>query len=227
MKSYACSFHGKIHCFAALTLLMLVFFCFRAEADETRTGASKARMQCLKTGLRNFQADLGFFPKASGGIDDDPDAYFLDARSGLGFASSTNCLSVNNAAGYLMNGMDEAAFKKRWKGPYMDNEPEEFMTDCWGMPFIYIRHRKGLYLWAAGQDGRFDDFDKIITSTTYGDNDGEDDMVVMVNEFDNLVENKNIEALIKEANLKSKRNPSRTESGMNFFGSLFKLFGLD
>ena len=77
----------------------------------------------------------------------------------------------------------------------MDGVPEDFMFDMWGMPFIYFRYEKSLYLWSAGQDGQFDLVKTVLASSIYEG----DDMIIEIHRFRKTVINNRVENAIQAA----------------------------
>lgn len=183
--------------------------------DQSRVSATKSMMSCIKSAFLAFHSDLGNCPFADSNPDE-PLAYFMGQKAGLGMTNATNCLFSNEVAGFNYLGIGKEKFIKRWKGPYLDSDAEDNFFDCWGMPFVYVRHSKFLFLWSAGQDGKFDDLDVLISShsfsgfkpgtltfpvsTTY---DG-DDILVSIKRFRHTVVNSNIKKLVEWAILKRK-----------------------
>ncbi len=141
---------------------------------------TKSRMSNLKSAMLNYKADLGSFPFA-GTNKNLKSAYKMNIASALGSATSTNCLYSDEIPGFKYLGLEKEAYLKRWKGPYLDGEPIDYMCDLWDKPFRYFAHEKNIYIQSAGKNGIFDPVEKIL-QTNYGDSDkvGEDDILVSI-----------------------------------------------
>lgn len=163
----------KSRLLSVLLILAISTICFA----QSKLSATKAKMSNLKTALVNFKADFGNFPFA-GTDPNDAKAYFIGPKSGLGFTNNSNCLVSDKILNFDNLGLDEKTYKKRWKGPYMDYNPDDFLYDYWNTPFVMVRYEKGLYLWSAGEDGEFDPIDDVLLST-YGGN----DVIITISRF--------------------------------------------
>lgn len=122
-----------------------------------RITATKAALNNLKTALNSFKADLGQYPRlgVSGEVKISAN-YIVSAEAGLGYTTDDNCL-VTDAPGYWKRmGLTEAQYKKRWKGPYIDGDPSDFLYDPWGNEIRYGHFEGRLYLWSSGPDGEFE-----------------------------------------------------------------------
>lgn len=166
--------------------------------DQGRASATKSNLQTLKSALIAFQNDVGRFPYndtatvgASGDIkrakaaynNYSGTAYFAasDNTTGavvLGITDDTNCLSKVDitAQGTYLNITN---YDKRWKGPYMDGNPSDFMFDAWGNQVRYEAIGRNLYLWSPGADGNF----STLAEAEKGDEEETDDILVSVAKF--------------------------------------------
>ena len=190
----------------ALTMLVLPGPLF---ADQSRTSTTKARLSSLKSALLSYKSDLGHFPFAFTNSED-ANAYFTGIKSGMGYSPDTNCLVEADIEGFANLGLSKADYSRRWKGPYMDEEPEEFMYDYWGMPFIYLRYEDSLYLWSAGQDGKFDNVTAVVDTSRYGG----DDIVFSIARFRKSLVNDKIDSLIIAANARCREEQKYREPGV-------------
>ncbi|NLI75298.1 MAG: prepilin-type N-terminal cleavage/methylation domain-containing protein [Candidatus Riflebacteria bacterium] len=140
--------------------------------DQGKSAATKAAMTNLKTALVNYNNDLGRFPHttstSSANTINAADTVALDATY------DKNVLVNNTVTGTFTN-MGINAYSKRWKGPYMDSNPEEFMMDAWDAKIKYYHWNKGIYLHSAGPDGAMD-----AVTTVAGPNYDGDDILVSV-----------------------------------------------
>jgi hypothetical protein len=160
-----------------LLSLFLVFALSTTCFAQSKISATKSMMSNLKTALINYKADFGYYPFA-GNDANDAKAYFIGPKAGLGFTTNSNCLVSDKIINFENLGLDEKTYQKRWKGPYMDDTPEEFLYDCWKTPFVMIRYEKGLYLWSAGYDGEFDPIDRVLDSSYEGN-----DLMMTISRF--------------------------------------------
>jgi prepilin-type N-terminal cleavage/methylation domain-containing protein len=127
--------------------------------DQGKASATRAAMQNVKTALVNYNNDLGKFPFvwADGTSAQTPLQYNLADIQLLGDSEGQNVL-VNGET--LMTdttqanlGIKNDVYTKRWKGPYMDSDPSEFMVDAWESKITYCHYNKALYLFSNGPDG--------------------------------------------------------------------------
>ncbi|MBF0499883.1 MAG: prepilin-type N-terminal cleavage/methylation domain-containing protein [Candidatus Riflebacteria bacterium] len=65
-------------------------------------------------------------------------------------------------------GLPIAVYKRRWKGPYMDSDPSDFMYDAWDSKIRYRYDNNMLWLQSFGPDG-IDDFDDAISPSPTSD----------------------------------------------------------
>lgn len=146
----------------------------------------RMKMHFVKTSLLTFKSDLGFLPFA-GTDENDPEAYFTSKEAGLGFEDATNCLMTSKSDFFHRMGLSEEKYLKQWKGPYLDTSASDYFLDGFGNPIIYLCWNKAIYLWSAGDDGKFDFSINLDTNTgkTHGKiPEGQaDDIVVKVCEL--------------------------------------------
>ena len=145
--------------------------------DQGKAAATRASMQNIKTALVNFNNDLGKFPHTGTVYAGTAARTAINSACTeyLGDTLDKNILvELNTAAGDSNMGI--SAFAKRWKGPYMDSEPAEFMTDAWESKIRYSYSQKAIYLHSWGPDGG-NDYD--ATDLNVG-NEDTDDIVMSV-----------------------------------------------
>ena len=118
--------------------------------DQGRASATKSKMSSLKSAMLAYQSDVGRLPFA-GGNKRKASAY--NAEKVLSYNDpDKNVLSSN----YEITGVDNFGinnYQKKWKGPYMDSDPSDFMVDAWGNNIVYCAADKNVYLWSYGPDG--------------------------------------------------------------------------
>lgn len=142
--------------------------------------ATKAKMSNLKTALINFRADFGFF--LFEGNQTSLDAYERANRFVLGPEDKTNVFFSDAYPGpFLIEAVscDEETYRKRWKGPYLDGDAKDAFTDSYGNRIWYRAEKQGLFLHSAGEDGKFDEIEKVLDDSTYRG----DDVLVRVAKF--------------------------------------------
>lgn len=136
--------------------------------DQGKASATKASMQNVKTALVNFNNDLGKFPftGTNGSVQT---AHGTGCQAILlGTTYDLNVLVSNTVTtGYCYLGICEATYQKRWKGPYMDADPNEFMNDAWMGPLLYQYDSKALYLHSAGPDGVYENKPTDVSNGAY------------------------------------------------------------
>ncbi len=135
-------------------------------SDQGYVAATKAAMQNLKTALVNFNSDIGRYPRI--GVNSIPLAYAKADLKLLG--TRPDNILVSSLAGVSNSiGMDYGIFLKLWKGPYMDADPNDFMTDSWESKIKYEYHDGRLWLHSAGPDGEFQPIDQVAIDNYEGD----------------------------------------------------------
>ena len=156
--------------------------------DQGRASATKSKMSNLKSALIQYQGDVGRFPYIGG-----------STNIGCSTAFDQNTLMCDNDEDYnvlVCNSNDNVKmpnYGRKWKGPYMDSDPSDFMFDSWGNRIMYVRHKKNLYLVSLGANGVTDtfygsgasyDYDKAFKDQTNADRDEDnDDIVISVTRF--------------------------------------------
>ncbi|HNV70928.1 MAG TPA: hypothetical protein PKO06_14595 [Candidatus Ozemobacteraceae bacterium] len=124
----------------------------------------KAQMTNLKTGLICYQNDLGKPPFVG------PTMSAANLER-----ADTHCLGTTYARNVLVNdtiskpfenlGLPIHLYRKRWKGPYMDSDPAEFMNDPWGKKIVYTLATTTLFLHCGGPDAKRD---PLVTAIALG-----------------------------------------------------------
>lgn len=123
--------------------------------ESGRISATKSQFSSLRAALQAFGQDLGGLPRdtSKAGINQYNDA----ADDILGDSFDTNIL-INDKQSLNLLGMEPETYQRRWKGPYMDGNPSDFMLDAWGSKIQYIAHKdsRSIYLHSYGPDGMKD-----------------------------------------------------------------------
>lgn len=156
--------------------------------DQGKASATKGSFANLKTALTNFSADIGHYPHAGcASAKSDATFYANVSACGLGGTVEDNVLLSDTVASTSLHDVDDwarcglsgTAYTRRWKGPYMDGDPEDFMIDAWGNPVKYGVYKKTIFFHSSGADGGFDNAANIIGCSDYKDTDGDDICVVV------------------------------------------------
>lgn len=151
-----------------------------------RRTETKATMANVKVALTHYHRDLGRYPHL--GDAQEYDAIHIDAAEAvLGITETTNVLwssDVSSVQGWDFQGLAANDFRKRWRGPYLETTPDDFMMDAWQNRIRYRTVGRTIFLWSAGPDGVHDEgeFPKAAGNETY-DNPANDDIIMTVGRF--------------------------------------------
>ena len=119
--------------------------------DQGRASATKSKMSSLKSALLAYQSDVGRLP------------YDCDKNKMVSY-NQNKLLDSEDSEKNVLTALDNSVFgtkpnnyNRKWKGPYMDSDPSDFMYDSWGNLICYRAQQgtKNVYLWSAGPDGDF------------------------------------------------------------------------
>lgn len=159
--------------------------------DQGRSSATKANLSSLKTALLSYQRDIGRFPFCGDGnmrlkvnynnveYDATDEVWKVGGEGGkiIGSITGNNVLVTNEE---LLGGM-VGGYQRRYKGPYMDSNPEEFMNDSWGSPIHYFAETQTIYLRSTGVNGSAEAVNAILQCTEEEKEEGEvDDILVPI-----------------------------------------------
>ncbi len=126
--------------------------------DQGRASATKSKMSALKSAMLAYQSDVGRLPFSGKPSNAGVKAAYC-ALLVLADTTEKNVL-LNEQFGNLTSGGTEnfsiTNYSKKWKGPYMDSDPTDFMYDSWGNRFVYIAHKNNIYLWSSGANSAFE-----------------------------------------------------------------------
>ena len=135
--------------------------------DQCKASATKASMQNLKTALVNFNNDIGHFPHTLT-LANAATTIAADT-GGMNNDMGGNCLVNNNVSAGAYSNCGVTAYGKRWKGPYMDSAPEDFMMDAWELKIKYTHYNLQIWLQSAGSDGGMDSIVSAVAGTYAND----------------------------------------------------------
>jgi type II secretory pathway pseudopilin PulG len=151
--------------------------------DQSKTTATKQKLDTLKKALLAYQADVGRMPHSGMNVSLKCSSY----EAAYNGACDDGILSYNNEElnVLLSPNLLPNKLKKRWKGPYMDSDPTDFMYDAWLNHIHYVASNKNLYLWSYGTEPyEKDDADpEKVFQKLQDQDDYIDDVIVSVKRF--------------------------------------------
>jgi prepilin-type N-terminal cleavage/methylation domain-containing protein len=122
--------------------------------DQGRASATKSKISSLKSAIMAYKSDVGRYPFVGQACNaKEAGAYNAASTKYLGIGEQNN-IFVNENVG--CDDMGIPNYRRKWKGPYMDSTPDDFMYDSWGTKIRYVAHEKNVYLWSAGADMNFE-----------------------------------------------------------------------
>lgn len=123
--------------------------------DQGRASATRAQMSNIKSALVALKSDTGHYPHCGSSAAANNEAY-SGADNTMMNSDSNNVLYAGNFAKNEWN-IANATWDARYKGPYMDSDPSDFMNDAWSTKIKYeMDSSNHLWLHSAGADGAFD-----------------------------------------------------------------------
>jgi prepilin-type N-terminal cleavage/methylation domain-containing protein len=135
--------------------------------NQGKASATRSKMSSLKSAIVTYKNDVGRYPFF--GDKDKVSCKSAYSADDVLADNADNNVLVNPAVnlgvtceekkGDAENGYWTSFYGKggrKWKGPYMDSDPADFMTDSWGTPIRYHAFDHSLILWSAGPDTLFD-----------------------------------------------------------------------
>lgn len=127
--------------------------------DKGRYSACKQQFKTLKTAIQQHKTDVGFYPFIGGFEATTNDQLMSDdsSNNALVFDGAATLVTYSGVT-YSYNVSSAMKYKKKWKGPYMDSDAEQFMIDPWGRKIRVAFHYRKAFLQSAGPDGQFDSF---------------------------------------------------------------------
>lgn len=143
--------------------------------DQGRASATKSKMSALKSAMLAYQSDVGRLPFV-GAPAEGKKASAYDQDTVLGDTVGTNVLVCDDEMP-AANAFGIKNYTRRWKGPYMDSDPLDFMYDAWGVQINYYAYKNNVNLWSAGADMAFANSYEDATDQTALDAGTVDDIV--------------------------------------------------
>lgn len=166
--------------------------------NQGKASATRSKMSSLKSAIVTYKNDVGRYPfvgdknKVSSKSAYCADAVLADNVANNVLVNQEVNLGVTSEArgGDAENGYWTTFYGKggrKWKGPYMDSDPADFMTDSWGTKIRYHAFDHSLILWSAGPDGEFhevggDPNSDVLDSEKYAEGET-DDLFISIARF--------------------------------------------
>lgn len=148
--------------------------------EQGRRTATETQMSNIKTALTQYVADCTRFPHlgscySPANINAATDILAANENGNILFNIDATC------AGWIRQGYSSTTWRRRWKGPYMETTPDDFMMDAWAVRIRYCTVGKMVYLWSAGTDGQFADADFVLMAgnENYANADNDDLVMAM------------------------------------------------
>lgn len=120
--------------------------------DQGRISATKSKLSSLKSAMLAYQSDVGRLP-----YDGKPNESRIknnyNAEKVLSYeCAEENVLTSENFGTENPHNFGISNYSRKWKGPYMDSDPSDFMYDSWGNQIYYVADGNNVYLWSYGPD---------------------------------------------------------------------------
>ena len=145
--------------------------------DQGRASATKSKLSSLKSALISYNNDVGRFPYIGASTNVSASAAYNGTNASFMSDDATqNVLVTNDAMPFSTN------YQRRWKGPYMDSDPKDFMYDGWGNKIDYFATGKNLYLRSSGINGTPETLVDALNSALQESGDV-DDIIMSVAKF--------------------------------------------
>lgn len=144
--------------------------------DQGRTSATKSKLSSLKSAMLAYQSDVGRLPYY-GKPKDARNAQKYCADDVLSYDNSEKNVLLSESYGNwndATNNFGISNYSRKWKGPYMDSDPSDFMYDSWGTPIYYVANGNNVYLWSYGPDLAPDDGNGDIAAALAAQKDNAD-----------------------------------------------------
>lgn len=144
--------------------------------DQGRASATKSKLSSLKSAMLAYQNDVGRLPFTGN----------ADQAGKIGAYCAPAVLSGDNLAKNVLvteevTGVCDTIsnYGRKWKGPYMDSDPSDFMYDSWGNEIVYEAVGNNVYLISVGPDGARGNLQDALNAEKIADG-TEDDIVLSV-----------------------------------------------
>ncbi|MBP7635758.1 prepilin-type N-terminal cleavage/methylation domain-containing protein [Candidatus Ozemobacteraceae bacterium] len=143
--------------------------------DQGRASATKSKLSSLKSAILAYNGDVGRYPFWGNPADVSCAVLYNKDMELFNDNIDNNILTCGTYGGGVINTTGGFVFNiakystQKWKGPYMDSEPLDFMYDSWGTRIKYFHYNHGIWLHAAGPDQKFDDSNDATLTNYTGD----------------------------------------------------------
>lgn len=168
--------------------------------NQGKASATRSKMSSLKSAIVTYKNDVGRYPfvgdkdKVSSKSAYCADAVLADDAANNVLVNQEVLLGVtgeNTGCDTADTTLKWSTFYgkggRKWKGPYMDSDPADFMTDSWGTKIRYHAFDHSLILWSAGPDGEFHELNgdpnsDVLDSEKYAEGET-DDLFISIARF--------------------------------------------
>ncbi len=127
--------------------------------DQGRASATKSKISALKSAMLAYQSDVGRLPFKG----------LPNAATTVAAYCSNHVLTDSQDSNVLVSDCNAQIsgitnYNRKWKGPYMDSDPTDFMYDAWGNKLNYIAAGNNIYLQSSGPDSIMDTVNNALCS---------------------------------------------------------------
>ncbi|KAF1080009.1 MAG: hypothetical protein GQF41_3685 [Candidatus Rifleibacterium amylolyticum] len=151
--------------------------------DQGRASATKSKISALKSALLTYNSDVGRFPFCGPASKVTCAAAYDGADVDLLSVTIACSVLVNDEIGNTNLGFNITNYNRRWKGPYMDSDPSDYMMDSWGTKITYKAYKNNIYLWSGGPDMGLDVCIENALCTALTGNGEVDDIISSIARF--------------------------------------------
>ncbi|MFZ5950951.1 MAG: prepilin-type N-terminal cleavage/methylation domain-containing protein [Candidatus Rifleibacteriota bacterium] len=132
--------------------------------DQGRASATKSKISSIKSAIMAYKSDVGRYPFFGEACNAKEGGAYNQASVKLMGNNEQASIFVNENIGVSGNVCDFQIpnYRRKWKGPYFESGPDDFMFDAWGTKMKYAALSKSVYLWAAGPDMSFESLGNAI-----------------------------------------------------------------
>ncbi len=137
--------------------------------DQGRASATKSKISALKSAMLAYQSDTGRLPFSG-----------IPNNAGKIAAYCSNLVLTDSADSNVLVSDCNAQiqgitnYNRKWKGPYMDSDPTDFMYDSWGNKLNYIAQGNNIYLQSSGPDAVMDTVNNALNAVAQAAGDTDD-----------------------------------------------------
>ncbi|MEW6713058.1 MAG: prepilin-type N-terminal cleavage/methylation domain-containing protein [Candidatus Riflebacteria bacterium] len=149
--------------------------------DQGRASATKSKISSIKSAIMAYKSDVGRYPFFGEACNAGYKLAYNESSSKLLGNGEGNNVFVNENIGILGNVCDFKIpnYRRKWKGPYFESGPDDFMYDAWGTKMNYTVNDKSVYMHSAGTDMNHEAINDAICQAKV-EADGMDDLTQVV-----------------------------------------------